>query len=170
MSQTRRRRTLGKVGRHAVDATPPLPEESPEEPARTPPLRVRKNDAALGPRALRRQALIGPGTRRRSLTDSAAPSVSSARGAHDEAHGGGQGRPEGGGAAGRCPAPAPRVDALQAVPQGKRSLHGRPRRRSRAEADEGLRRGPSRRRPRRRRSDGDAFLRLRGSRERRVCP
>ena len=37
MSQTRRRRTLGKVGRYAVDATPPLPEESPEEPARTPP-------------------------------------------------------------------------------------------------------------------------------------
>ena len=37
MSQNRRRRTLGKVGRYAVDATPPLPEESPEEPARTPP-------------------------------------------------------------------------------------------------------------------------------------
>ena len=133
-------------------------------------LQVRTTEAALGPGALGRRRLPGPGTRRRSLTDCPAPSVSSARGAHDEADGGGQSSPDGGGAAGRCPAPAPRLHALQAVQKGQGGLHGRPRRRGRAEADEGLRRGPSRRRPSRRRFDGDAFLLLRGSRECRVCP
>ena len=120
------------------------------------PLQVRKTEAALGPGALGRRPLPGPGTRRRSLTDCPAPSVSSACGAHDEADGGGQSSPDGGGAAGRCPAPAPRVDALQAVQKGQGGLHGGVVGRCRAEADEGLRRGPSRRRPSRRRSDGDA--------------
>ena len=41
-------------------------------------LQVRTTEAALGPGALGRRPLPGPGTRRRSLTDSAAPSVSSA--------------------------------------------------------------------------------------------
>ena len=162
----RDRRTL-RVRRRRDTSPILLPEKSPEEPARTPPYEYArpKQHSAREPSG----GDPSPNRHSTALSDSlSAPSVSSACGAHDEADGGRQSSPKGGGAAGRCPAPAPRLHALQAVPQGKRSLHGRSCRRRRAEADEGLRRGPSRRRPSQRRFDGATFLLLRGSRECRV--
>ena len=168
MSQNRRRRTLGKVGRYAVDATPPLPEESPEEPARTPPYEYARPKQHSAPEPSTNYP--SPATKAPALSDRlcCAFRLVGIQHPRDEAHGGGQGRPDGGGAAGRCPAPAPRVDALQAVQKGQGGLHGGARGGRRAEADEGLRRGPSRRRPSQRRFDGATFLLLRGSRECRV--